>query len=335
MTNFGADVSLFNNKIEMSAEYYIKKQDQMLTTISLPLVHGKDFDDPNSNPWFNLGDVENKGFELSMIYRQNFGDFNFNLSGNLTTIKNKVIRLPNAVPIYSDYTITTEGHTIGSFYGYIADGIFQSQEEVDNHAKQDALPGDIRFKDLNMDGLINDLDRTIIGKPIPDFTYGVNFDFAYKNFDMVIFLNGMQNIDVYNDHYSYIGLATDRESKDFNKLRSVNNYWTADSNPTNTQTRLSVTDTNFNARKSSWFVEDASFLRLQSIQFGYAIPESFTNRINLTSARIYVNSQNLHVFSKYRGYDPEVGNSNVLSMGIDQGRYPAPRTIIFGIQVNL
>ncbi len=333
-TNIGMDLSAFRNKLEMSVEYYIKNQDKMLTTIELPMLHGKDWDDPNSNPWYNLGDVQNKGFEMNILHRNTRGKFRYSLGGNITTIKNKVISLPNSNPIFTDYTITTEGHTIGSFFGYVADGIFQSQEEVDNHAEQDAVPGDIRFKDINQDGRITSLDRVIIGKPLPDFTYGLTFDLGYRNFDMVVYLYGMQNLDVYNQHYSFIGLATDRESKDFNKLRSVSNYWT-ETNPVSDQTRLSTKDTNYNARISTWFTEDASFLRIQSVQLGYQLPERLATRLSFENLRLYVNAQNLYVFTKYRGYDPEVGSNNVLRMGVDEGYYPIPRSFIVGIQVTI
>ncbi len=336
MTNFGVDFSAFSNRLELNADYYIKNQDKMLTTIELPWVYGKDFDDPASNPWYNLGDVQNRGFEFGLLHRNNIGKFNYSFSANITTIKNIVKHLPNSTPIFTSYTITMEDHTIGSFYGYVADGIFQSQEEVDNSPKQtDAQPGDIKFRDLNNDGVVNSMDQTIIGKPIPDFTYGINIDLGYNGFDINVFLNGMQNLDVYNEHYSYIGLATDRESKDFNKLRSVaSSYW-SDLNPTNTQTRLAISDPNDNSRHSTWFVENASFLRIQTVQLGYNLPEQLTNKLNISHARIYVNSQNLHVFTKYRGYDPEIGNSNVLNMGIDAGFYPAPRAFLFGIQLDI
>lgn len=334
-TNIGVDLSAFDNRLEMSAEYYIKNQDKMLTTIELSLVHGKDWDDPRSNPWYNLGDVQNRGFEFNLLYRNTLGKLNYSLGANLTTIKNTVVSLPNSTPIYTDYTITTEGHGIGSFFGYVAEGIFQSPEELALHAQQqNAEPGDIKFRDLNNDGLINNMDRTIIGKPVPDYTYGINMDVAYGNLDMVLFLTGMQNLNVYNQHYSFIGLATDRESKDFNKLRSVQDYWTP-TNQINDQTRLSTDDFNYNARVSSWFVEDASFLRIQSLQIGYTLPGTLTDRWNISNIRFYINAQNLHVFTNYRGYDPEVGSTNVLEMGIDGGHYPVPRSVLFGVQMDL
>jgi len=333
-TNIGVDLRAFQNKIEFTGEYYIKNQDQMLTTIELSMLHGKDWDDPASNPWFNLGAVQNKGFEFNLLYRNRLGNLNYNISGNLTTINNTVLELPNSTPIYTDYTITTEGHTIGSFFGYIADGIYQTPEEVALSPTDDAVPGDIKFKDANHDGRVTTADRVIIGKPVPDFTYGINIGMNYRGFDFNLFLNGMQGLDVFNQHYAFIGLGTDRNSKDLNKLTSVMDYWTSENHST-TQTRLSVSDPHYNARPSSWLVEDASFLRIQSVQFGYTLPTSFTDRLNIRGARFYINSQNLHVFTKYRGYDPEVSSSNVLLSGIDNGSYPIPRSFLLGVQIEL
>jgi TonB-dependent starch-binding outer membrane protein SusC len=334
MTNIGVDLRAFDNRVEMSAEYYIKNQDNMLTTIELSMLHGKDWDDQNSNPWYNLGKVQNKGVEINLLLRDTYGDFNYSIGGNFTTINNKVIELPNSTPIYTDHTITQEGNSIGSFYGYVAEGIFQSQEEADKYGGSAAQAGDIRFKDINKDGGISAADRIIIGKPTPDFIYSLNIDLAYKGVDLVVFLNGMQNLDVLNMHYSYIGIGTDRNSKDLNKLRSVMDYWTPENNSM-TQTRLDVNDPNYNARTSTWFLEDASFLRVQSLQIGYALPRQIVERLKINSARIYIGAQNLHVFSKYRGYDPEVSSNNVLSTGIDQGAYPMPRSFIAGIKLGL
>lgn len=333
-TNFGVDLRAFQNKIEFTGEYYIKNQDQMLTTIELSMLHGKDWDDPASNPWFNLGAVQNKGFEFNLLYRNRIGNLNYNLSGNFTTINNTVLELPNATPIYTDYTVTREGQSIGSFFGYIAEGIYQSPEEVALSPAEDAQPGDIKFKDANHDGYITTADRVIIGKPVPDFTYGINIGMNYLGFDFSLFLNGMHGLDVFNQHYAFIGLGTDRNSKDLNKLRSVMDYWTLE-NQSTTQTRLSVSDPNYNARPSSWLVEDASFLRIQSLQFGYTLPASVTDRLKIRSARFYINGQNLHVFTKYRGYDPEVSSSNVLMSGIDGGSYPIPRSFLIGLQINM
>ena len=334
MTNFGFDLHAFRNKIAFTAEYYIKNQEDMLVQIEIPLYYGKDFDDPDSNMWVNLGKVQNRGVELNLTFRNNFRGLSYDISGNLTTIKNSVIELPEGVPIYDAYTITTEGHTIGSFYGYIAEGIFQSEEEIELHASQSAVPGDLKFRDLNNDGTINDLDRAIIGKPVPDFTYGFNVDLAYKGLDFGIFLYGMHNLDVYNQHRTFIGTATDKHSKDFNKLRETQDYWTPENHST-TMTRISTKDPNRNTRMSSWFVENASFLRVQSLQVGYSLPAPVLEKAMITKLRIYVNASNLFVFSKYSGYDPEVGSTNVLQMGVDQGNYPIPRTISFGIQLGL
>ncbi len=330
MTNIGIDLYAFNNRLQFTAEYYIKNQDNMLVRIPLSDVFGKL---PGvADPFVNLGKIQNRGLELNAIYKNEKGKFQYNVSANFSTLKNTVKYLPGD-DIYTPYTVTAVGHAIGSFYGYVAEGIFQSQEEVDNHAVQETgtAPGDIKFKDLNHDGVINSLDRTIIGKPFPDFDYGLGFNCSYLGFDFSIFFHGMQNLDVYNAHRATIGIATDAHAKDENKLRETMNYW-SEEHPTNSMTRLSIVDENANSRISSWFLEDASFLRIQNIQLGYTLTDKtikFIDRI-----RFYISSNNLYTFTKYSGYDPEVGNTNVLYMGIDEGYYPAPRMYQFGIQAD-
>jgi TonB-dependent starch-binding outer membrane protein SusC len=334
ITNIGIDLQSFGNRLQFTTEYYVKNQDKMLVEIVLPILFGKNWDpDQPTNPWVNLGKVENRGFEFNLSFRDNAGPVNYYFGTNLTTIHNKVIALPENTPIYTDYTITMEQHAIGSFYGYVADGIFQNDDEIAAHAKQNAVPGDLRFKDLNFDGKITDADRTIIGKPVPDFIYGISMGFDFYNIDFGVLFNGVQNVDVYNDLRATIGTATDRNAKDFNKLREIMDYWTPENHST-TMTRLNVSDPNENSRISSWFVEDGSFLRLQSVQIGYSLPLSLSNTIKISKLRVYVSGTNLYVFTKYKGYDPEVGSENVLRTGIDQGYYPIPRSVMFGVQLD-
>jgi len=330
MTNIGVDLYAFNNRLQFSAEYYIKNQDNMLVRIPLSDVFGKL---PGvADPFVNLGKIQNRGLELNVLFKKEEGNFHYDLNANFTTIKNKVKYLPGD-DIYTTYTVTAVGHTIGSFYGYVADGIFQSQEEIDQHAVQETgtAPGDIRFKDLNHDGVINSQDRTIIGKPYPDFDYGLGFDCSFKGLDFSIFFHGMQNLDVYNAHRANIGTATDANAKDENKLRATMNYW-SEEHPSHTMTRLSIVDENNNSRISSWFVEDASFLRIQNIQIGYTLTSQTLKYID--RLRFYISSNNLYTFTGYSGYDPEVGSINVLTIGIDGGYYPAPRMYQFGIQAD-
>jgi TonB-linked SusC/RagA family outer membrane protein len=340
MWNVGLDLFAFRNRLQVTAEYYIKNQDGMLVQINLPGIYGLGLDDididiSSANPWVNLGEIQNKGLDLSAVYQKMEGDFNYRINVNLTTIKNTVNYLPYESYIANDH-ITIEDHTIGSFYGYIADGIFQSQEEIENHPFQakDTAPGDIRYLDLNMDGIVNQNDMTIIGKPIPDMTFGFGLDLFYKNVDFTIFSYGMINIDVYNRLRTTIGVATDKDGLDNNKLAETLDYWTQE-NPSETMARAHVIDPNNNARFSTWFLEEASFLRIKSIQLGYTLPTGLLNRMKISRLRVYAATNNSFVFSRYRGYDPEVGSKNPLNAGVDNGAYPVPKSFTVGLQIDL
>ncbi len=355
MINLGVDLNAFANRLQVTAEYYVKNQRDMLVQKSISTTFGKYVAyGPTTTvaSWANIGRVQNRGFEFNGSWRKLEGDFNYTVSLNFSTMKNEVMDLGESDDIFRSYTITTEGHTIGSFYGHVAERILQEddflKDEEGNlvvnssgeytllHAEQESgtSPGDIKFKDLNNDGVINDLDRTIIGKSLPDFVYGFNFDASWKGFDFMLFLQGMQNMQVYSDHLSRISLGTDRYGKDENKLVSVlDTYWSPE-NPTNEQTRANVIDENLNARISSWFIKDASFLRIKTLQLGYRFPETLARRLMLESLRVYASVNNLYTFTQYEGYDPEIGSKDPLVAGIDFGYYPIPRIYMFGIQLN-
>ena len=333
MTNIGLDLALLNNRLEFMVEYYYKNQYKMLAQMPVSVVHGRlEF----FEPWVNLSDMINTGVEFNTIYKKQTGAFRYNVNVNLSTIKNVVKNLPADRDIIKSHSITTEEHCISSFYGHVAEGIFQSQEEINQHAFQNngTRPGDIKFKDLNKDGTINDMDRTIVGKPVPDFTYGLSFDCSWKNFDLYLFLYGVQNVELYNQFRAGAGLATDGDSKDNNKLKDVLDFW-APYNKTNDQVRANFNDPNDNNRISSFFVEDASFFRIKNIQIGYSIPSKILNALKIKNLRIYISASNLLTITKYSGYDPEIGSRDNLNFGVDQGSYPVPRTFMAGIQAGL
>ncbi len=355
MTNFGFDMNALDGKIQFTAEYYIKNQNNMLVSKPISVIFGKKkqygTEQPTVGAWMNLARVQNRGVELNLIY-QNFDHaLNYSVSGNFSTLKNEIIDL-GVGEFATDLTISRNGHTIGSFFGYIAERILQEedfmQDEDGNlitdgqnnytilHAFQEngTSPGDIKYKDLNGDGLINDLDRTIIGKPLPDFIYGLDVQLDYRNWDLGIFLNGMQNMDVYNQLFSRAGIATDRFSKDENKIVDVLNHWTPE-NRSNTMTRAYALDPNQNDRPSTWFLEDASFLRIRNIQLGFTLPQTLVNRAGVQSLRLYVSANNVYTFTKYRGYDPEIGSQDPLYAGVDGGHYPVPRTFMFGLMMDI
>ena len=351
MINVGTDLSAFNNRLQFSTEYYYKRQDELLVQLPLPLISGMSGD--ATPPWVNLGEIHNTGVEFNASWRQMTGDFTYEVSANLTTIKNVVDHLPSGDIIQGNNTALV-GHSIGALYGYVAERILQVEDfETDEdgipiqnpedgsytilHADQQDLtaPGDIKFKDLNNDGKINALDRTLIGKVIPDFTYGINFSCYYKGIDFTLFLTGVNNVDVYNHYRSQAGIASgDFHVKDENKLSEVLDYWTPE-NRSNSQTRISLEDENFNGEWfSSWWVEDASYLRIRDVQLGYTLPARWTNVIGISNLRLYTAAVNLYTFTKYTGYDPEVASSDPLSTNIDSGHYPVPRTIYFGITAD-
>ena len=352
-TNVGLDIALFENRLLTTVDYFIKDTEDMLVKIPIPATAGYH---NNADPYLNIGNVQNKGFEFSVSYRKREGAFNYEISANAATIKNEVISLGGGEALWNTglRTKTEEGHSIGSFFGYVSDGIFQTQEEVAAHAVQtlgddpaaSTSPGDIRFKDLNGNGRIDNdnSDKTHIGKSIPSLIYGMNFSFFYKGFDLSIFMQGVHGINVYNNAARLVNLASNIPGeyvKDPNKWATVMDYWRPD-NTSAKVPRANVSDPNNNSRISNWWLEDASYLRFKNVQLGYTLPVSISNSVNMSNFRIYLGAQNLFTFTKYTGLDPEVGTdihtTNVgtptLNVGIDDGIYPQARTFLLGLQVD-
>lgn len=344
MTNLGMDVNLFNNKLQLVAEYYYKNQLKMLVRQPTSRSMGKAQGEKTwyAYPWVNLGKVSNTGIEFSAIWKQNLGKFDYSVGGNMTTIKNEVIDMGEGVDdIYQsrdgmNASITTEGFQIGSYYGYIYEGIFQSDEDVENHAFQTnkTQPGDMKFKDLNRDGVIDVNDQTIIGKPIPSIIYGFNGSLSYDIFDVALYFQGLYNYDVINSTKRYVGIGTSRSNEDVNKLSEVmETYWNGEGS-THSQTRISKVDDNMNSRFSTYFIEDASFLRFKTFQIGVTLPENISSRANIENLRFYFSIDNLYTFTKYSGLNPEVAGSNPLLAGYDHFSYPSSRKFLFGIQLQ-
>lgn len=337
MSNLGFDLNMFNNKVQLSAEYYIKNQNDLLVKIPVTAAFGRV--SGAGDPWVNLGEIQNRGFEFVGTYSKMEGNFNYNISANLTTVKNEVKYIPG--DILTGNNITTLGHTIGSFYGYVAERIL-TQDDFDQEgnylyampATGNPAPGDLKFKDLNNDGTVNDLDRTIIGKAVPDFTYSLNLEALYKNFDLTLFFYGMQNFDVYNHLRSDIEAFADQDMG-HNKLRDyAMNYYRED-RPSTKYLRADLNNTNQNNRPSTWFLEEGSFLRLKDVQLGYSMPEWVLNNTGLSRARLYVSATNLLTLTEYTGRDPEAPTiSGPLTPGNDGGTYPVPRSLTFGVQVD-
>lgn len=332
-TNVGVDFGMLNNRFEIILDYYIKKADGMLLPALIPLTAGG-----LNPPFVNIGEIENRGFEFT-LRTQNFrGKFDWRTSLNFSINRNEVISLGangNLIGLVQrlPVTRTEEGLPISQLYGYVMEGIFQTQTEVAESPFQDGgtRAGDIKFKDLNDDGVINDLDQTFLGSPHPDYTFNITNDFSYKNFDLSIFLQGVQGNEILNlirrDIEGMAGLV--------NQSLVVEGRF-RNSAPSETTPRATSNDPNANRRISSRFVEDGSFVRIKNITLGYNLPKDVAKRIKIQNIRIYASTQNLYTWTKYSGYDPEIGsyNQNPLVNGVENGRYPIARSYTFGVSAN-
>lgn len=338
MTNIGLDLGLFDNKITLAAEYYRRLTKDLI--LAQPIPNSLGYSQP---PTVNIGSMENKGLEFVVGYNDKFGDLTFNANANISFLNNKVLNLATetsslfagANPDFGgfDITRTVAGEPIQHFYGWRRVGIFQSQAEIDAAPRQaNAKPGDIRFEDINGDGVIDAADRTILGNYLPKFTYGANFSLNYKGFDLTIFLQGVAGNKIYNAN-KVTGQGMLRL---FNAETDVLRAWT----PSNTNTdvpRAVNGDPNQNSRTSDRFIEDGSYMRIKNFVLGYSVPSSLLDsfaKSSIKTARLYFSAQNLLTFTKYTGYDPEVGsrNNNNLTNGIDYGQFPQARTLMVGVQ---
>ena len=335
-TNFGLDVELLDGIVSFTADYYIKNTSDMLYAAPIPLHVGAAFP-----PTQNIGEVTNSGLELSANHRNSLGAVKYAIGANIAFVNTEVKYLgEGGEPISTgrvqsanaNVSRTEVGQPIAGFYGYVTDGIFQNQVEVEAHAgtngllQPDAVPGDIRFKDLNNDGLINAEDQEYIGNATPDFTYGANLSLDYKSFDFSLFLLGSYGNDIYNATVRYDFTYVNRPVSELNR-------WTGEGS-TNENPRVSLTDPNQNARVSDRFVEDGSFMRIKNVQLGYTLPKGLSTRLKIDKFRVYVSTSNLFTVTDYSGLDPEIGAASALEIGIDRGFYPQARTFLGGVQLT-
>ncbi|MGE5393540.1 MAG: TonB-dependent receptor [Candidatus Saccharibacteria bacterium] len=357
MTNIGFDLNMFKNKLQMTAEYYIKDNNDLLVAINSSSVYGR----IDGFPWYNAGNIRNSGLELSLQWREKKRGFEYGITSNLTTVKNEVKYLP-VTDITSGNNRTIVGHSIGALYGYVSEGIIQLdesnyakdnngnwQKELDpqgnwtgnyvgylhaTHENNIPQPGDIRFKDLNGDGNINALDKTIIGKTMPSLIYSLGFDCNYKNFDFNIFLYGLTDFQIFNAQRANLS-SMNSQDMDHNKLNDfAQNHWTLE-NASTTHVRVDYSNRNVNDRISTFWVENGSFLRVKDVQLGYTLGGHNSSKAGIASVRLYVNASNLFCFTKYKGRDPEGFVSNdPKNGGTDNGDYSLPRAFTGGLQVE-
>ncbi|WP_207434826.1 SusC/RagA family TonB-linked outer membrane protein [Sabulibacter ruber] len=323
MTNFGLDFEILNQRFYGSAEYYIRKTSDILL---LPPYIGTLGE--GGNQWVNGASMENKGFELSLGNRTNIGnDLSLDINANISTYRNKVTELPaEVVNAYGGDGRGQNilGRPINSFFGYVADGLFRSQEELDAHAAQNGKGlGRIRYRDLNEDGVINDFDRTWIGSPHPDYTYGFNASLAYKGFDFSFLLQGVAGIDVVND-FKYSTDFWSVSETGSNKGERLLGAWSP-SNPNSDIPAIALTDANWEARFSTYYVENGSYLKLRNAQAGYTFSGALLQKARVQSLRVYVGGDNLGILLKsksFTGVDPEnpgfgYPNPTVLTTGLN------------------
>lgn len=344
--NVGLDLAFLRNKITFSTDFYIKNTNDMIASIPVPTVVGL-----NKSPNVNSAKMRNTGADFSLLYRKGEGEFKYSVAGNVSTYKNEVVDLGKnsdgtEVTIPGGYlsshemysNLTREGHSVGDFYGYKFDGVYQSWEEINSGPKPKggfAEPGDARFADLNGDGKITSEDQTFIGSPHPDFIYGFNFDASYKGFDFSVALSGSKG----NENVNGMKYFIDGDLAGNNLHSRRLDAWTPE-NPSNEQPKASE-DSRAYLDMSDLYIEDASYMRLQSVQLGYTLPDAFCRKIKISKMRVYIQGQNLLTFTKYSGFDPEVGVDNTAGfntegakgpeVGIDRGVYPVAKTYLAGL----
>jgi TonB-linked SusC/RagA family outer membrane protein len=331
--DIGFDVELFN-KVNITADYFRKTTDDLLVAAQTSGIIGVSA--PGSSvPFINAGSVVNKGFEFSIGYKEVVNeDFNFNINYNFTTLDNEVTFVGNQTGIIEggSFGVGQEppsrmeaGFPIGYFYGYKTNGLFQTQADVNAHATQtNAAPGDLRFVDVNGDGVITPDDRTYIGDPIADLTMGLNLSFNYKNFDFNAYAFASLGNEIVRNYERNLPLT--------NRPTYYLDRWTGPGT-SNSFPRVTTGATG-NMLFSDFYVEDGSFLRLQSLQLGYSFSDSVLEKLQFDKLRFYVRASNLFTLTKYRGFDPTTSNGSPIGGGIDQGFYPNPRTFFFGMNVN-
>ncbi len=333
-TDLGLDFTGFKSHVTGSIDLYDKKTTNLLINPALLAVAGS-----ATPPYINSGKVQNRGVELGIGYNDRYSSgFNWSADFNIAFNQNKVIALASGVPyITTDYGRIEPGHAMNEFYGYVADGIFHNQSEVDLYNKTvtsgdlQPAPGRIRYKDVNGDGTIDANDRTYIGSPNPKFNYGLNLSSGYKGLDASVFFSGVYGNKIFNEDkkYSVLGLFASNYSTE------VLNAWTP-SNQNSNIPALQQTLTNNEGRTSSYYVESGSYLKIKSIVIGYTLPKGMMSRIGIQSIRFYLQGQNLFTFTKYSGMDPESVGTGPFTRGVDYQAmlYPHAKSVNFGLNVN-
>ncbi|WP_018473503.1 SusC/RagA family TonB-linked outer membrane protein [Echinicola pacifica] len=339
-TDIGLEFSMLDNSLQFTMDYFVKKSEDILLSITVPRYTGMDGRVPS-----NVATIENRGFEFSTNYNRTIGEVNLNLAANFTVLENEVTAIGIPDPIYGggyssnglSATLTDVGQPVASFFGYKVLGIYQSDDEALQDGRTDgAKAGDLKFQDSNGDGQLTEDDRVYLGSSIPDFEYGFNVNATWKNFDMSMFFNGVSGNKILNGNL-YRGYF-DTEG---NYLADAMNAWTPDNTDTDVP-RMTLLDFGYNRRMSDYVLESGSYFRLRNLQIGYTLPDALTEKLQINRLRLYTSLQNVFTLTKYTGYYPVVGrgsrdrgsDQDIFNQGVDESAYPTPRTYQIGLQIS-
>ncbi|MDG5800919.1 TonB-dependent receptor [Marinilabiliaceae bacterium ANBcel2] len=335
--NFGFEARLFGSAVTFGLDYFEKTTDGMLMHQPIPAYVGK------GAPWANAGEMTNSGWEIELGYRGSAGEFSYSVNANASYLNNELINLGNesGEAIYESMDATgvgpyvkgMNGEVFPFFYGFKTDGVFQNQEEVDNYVNDNgerlqpnARPGDVRFVDYNNDGSIDDDDRTKIGKGMPDWTFGLNVNADWRNFDLSMFWQGTYGNDIFD--YSMRG-----DIPAANRPSWILERWTGEGTSDH-YPRVTRSNPNENWRSSELYIKDGSYIRLKNIQLGYTLPQYITERASIDRFRVFVSADNLLTITDYDGFDPELASGGYTTIGIDRGIYPQSRTVSIGANIT-
>lgn len=322
-TDIGIDLGFWGNKLTLTADYFYKKTEDILLQLPIPGIVGV-----STEPYINAGSVKNEGWEFALGYNDQWGDWKFGANLNLSTVKNEILDLNGKESWIQDWTINLEGHPINAYYGYVADGLYRTQAEVDEANTNNTIgggalkKGDIRYMDISgpdgtPDGVVDTYDRTVIGNPFPKLTYGFGLNAAYKGFDFSAFFQGVAGVD---------RVVMDFPTVSGNVTTAFLDRYSESANPNGNFPRLGNGD--YNSQPSSFWIKDASYLRLKNIELGYSFKQEWIRKAKLERLRIYVSAQNILTFTGIDDYDPE-------KYGTDTRGYAYPNAKTFSVGLNV
>lgn len=332
-TNVGFEARLFRSALTFGVDYYIKKTSGMLMDVPIPDYVGK------AKPIGNAGDMENTGFEFELGFRERVGEFSFSINANASYMQNELINMGNESgeniyetggPTVGSYVKGQNGEVFPYFYGYKTDGLIQNAAEALEYNTKfidvDVKPGDVRFVDVSGDGEITPEDKTKIGKGMPDWSFGLNINADWKNFDLSMFFQGTQGNDIFD-------LSTRGDLPNVNRPAWILDRWVGEGT-SNKIPRMTAEDPNGNWISSDLYIKDGSYLRLKNVQLGYTLPQAISQKASISKFRIFVSGENLLTFTKYDGFDPEMASGGYTTIGVDRGIYPQSRTVSVGANIT-